>query len=291
MISPGDAEGMVRGFLLEDLDIRGAVVRLGGAWRQIQARRGYAPAVRRLLGEMTAVAALIGCNLKQPGRLTLQAQGDGPVSLLVIDCTSKLGIRGMARAAADADSTPVPALLGGGKLVMTLQPDTSTNSYQSIVPLYGDTIAEVFEHYLMQSEQQPARLWLAAGDDAACGLFLQKLPGADRRDADGWERMQQLAATVTASELDSLPTADLLTRLFVEETIRLFQPRPVSYECPKDWNKVRNMLRSLGREEVEAILREKGEVLVHDDICNHEYRFDAAAIEEIFSDTQPRTLH
>jgi molecular chaperone Hsp33 len=156
--------------------------------------------------------------------------------------------------------------------------------YQSIVPLDGNSIAEIFEHYLKQSEQLPSRLFLAASAEGAAGLFLQKLPDADQRDPDGWVRIEALAATVTAEELITLPTEGLLTRLFHEETVRVFDAQAVIHDCPEDWDKVRSMLLSLGRDEVDSALREHGEIVIKDDICNREYRFDAQAIEELFRD-------
>lgn len=284
------ADDFVRRFLLEDLEIRGAVVRLGASWRQMQAGRGYPEAVLALLGEMSAVTLLLGANLKQAGRLSFQLQGHGPVSLLLIDCSRELAYRGVARFSALPAGTGVVELLGDGRLVLSLQPDLVARPYQSMVPLTGNTVAAVFEHYLAQSEQQPARLWLFASERMATGLFLQKLPGADARDADGWPRAEQLAGTVRGAELERLPVAELLLRLFPQEAVRLFEPRPVRYECPRDWDKVRSMLRSLGRQEVDSILVEHGEVVVHDDICNHEYRFDAAAVAALF-EPQPPTLH
>lgn len=281
------SDDFVRRFLLEELDIRGAMVRLGAAWREMQSRRDYPDPVRCLLGEMTAVSLLIAVNLKQPGRLSFQAQGHGPVSLLVIDCTQELAFRGMAKFDAVPPGGNVSTLLGDGRLALTLQSEATARPYQSLVPLEGETIAAMFEHYLAQSEQQPARLWLFASERAASGLFLQKLPGADARDTDGWSRIEHLAATIRAEELERVPVADLLMRLFPEEAVRLFKPRPVRYECPEDWEKVRNMLRSLGRQEVEDILRERGEVHVRDDICNREYRFDAAAARSLFETGQP----
>lgn len=280
-------------FLLEELDIRGAFVRLGEAWRNLQARRGYAATVRDLLGEMAATAVLIGSNLKQPGRLTFQLQGHGPIRLLVIDCNARLQLRGMAQAETEIAPAPVSLLFGDGRLSLILQNTSAREPYQSLVPVSGDSIAAIFEHYLAQSEQLPARLWLTAGEQLACGLFLQKLPGADAKDADGWARIEQLAATVTTEELQALPVETLLGRLFPEETLRLFRPKPVVYDCPEDRDKVSEMLRSLGRAEVESILAEQGEIVVHDDICNHEYRFDAADLDEIFSPEAPeqRTLH
>lgn len=290
MSDPEIRNDVVRRFLFEELDVRGAIVRLGPAWREMQAGRSYPEAVRRLLGEMTAVALLIGANLKQPGRLTFQIQGHGPVSLMVVDCTRDLAFRGMAQFAELPEQASVPALVGDGRLALTLQNEATVRPYQSLVPLAGETIAAVFEHYLAQSEQQPARLWLFASEQAASGLFLQKLPQADARDPDGWTRVEQLAGTVRAAEIEQLAVADLLLRVFPDEAVRLFKPRPVHYECPEDWDKVRNMLRSLGADEVNGIVREHGEVVVHDDICNHEYRFDPASIAALFEEPKD-TLH
>jgi molecular chaperone Hsp33 len=283
----------VHRFLLEDLDIRGALVQLGPSWAAMNSRRNYAAPVRELLGEMAAVTALIGSNLKAAGRLSFQLQGNGPVSMLVMDCNEQLHLRGMAKselsADADANIARVGDLLGDGRLVLTLQPKTAQTPYQSVVPLVGDTLAAIFEHYLTQSEQQPARLWLAATADTACGLFLQKLPNADVLDPDGWNRIEQLAATVHRDEL-ALPPATLLTRLFSAEIVRLFEPRQASWHCPRDEEKVRNMLLSLGREEVESMLADAEIIAIEDEICGHEYRFGAEIIDELFP-PDGRILH
>jgi molecular chaperone Hsp33 len=283
----------VHRFLLEDLDIRGALVQLGPSWAAMNSRRDYAPPVRELLGEMAAVTALIGSNLKAPGRLSFQLQGHGAVSMLVMDCNEKLQLRGMARsglsAEAEAHVAGIEELLGDGKLVMTLQPKTTQAPYQSVVPLTGSSVAAVFEHFLEQSEQQAARLWLAATENTACGLFLQKLPNADILDPDGWDRIEALAATVRPDEL-LLPPETLLTRLFNAENVRLYPPREASWHCPRDEEKVRNMLLSLGREEVEAMLADAEIIAVEDEICGHEYRFDAGILDELFP-PDGRILH
>lgn len=282
-------------FLFEGLDIRGALVHLGPCWQSLQQGRGYGPVEARLLGEMAAVTVLIAAQLKQPGRLTFQLRGGGPISLLIMDCDEQLRLRGMARAVPNLAPAPVPQLLGadqGGQLMLNLDFPVARQPYQSFVPLEGDSIASIFEHYLEQSEQQAARLFLAASDQAACCLFLQKLPGADALDPDGWDRITHLAATVKEAELLELDAATLLGRLFHEEIlqgdqggkgVRLYAPRPVTHHCPEDWEKVEGMLLALGREEAEAILAEHGEILVKDDICNREYRFTSADVDRLFS--------
>ena len=272
----------VRRFLFEDLDIRGAVVSLGNAWHEMRAGRDDLPAVDALLGELAAVTTLIAGNLKAPGRLTFQLQGHGALSLLLVDCDEQLRVRGTARTKVGAGGTAsFRELLGDGQLVLTLQ-TTPGNPYQSVVPLVGDSLAAVFEHYLAQSEQQPARLFLTATENFAGGLFLQKLPDADAKDPDGWNRIGHLAATLKPAELAE-PAANLLMRLFPEENIRLFDPRPVRYHCPKDEEKVLTMLKSLGRAEVEAALAEQGELVIEDDICRHRYLYGADIVARLFS--------
>jgi molecular chaperone Hsp33 len=277
-----------RPFLFEHLDIRGAWVRLGPAWRAMLSGRDYPEAVVGLLGETAAVSVLIAANLKQPGRLTFQLKGEGPVEMLVMDCDEQLRLRGMARHAPSVAAAPAPELLGEGRLLLTLDTVAMPTPYQSLVPLAGANIAAIFEHYLERSEQQPAKLILSADDQATAGFFLQKLPGADQRDADGWNRIVHLANTIRAPELLETPAPNLLSAVFPEEDIRLFDPRPVSHHCPEDWEKVRGMLLGLGRAECESILREQGHISVHDDICNRLYRFGATEVEALFD---ARVLH
>jgi len=292
-------DSTVRRFLFDALDIRGAVVRLGDCWQEMQAGRDYAPPVAELLGEMAAVTALIAAQLKQPGRLTFQLRGDGPIKLLVMDCNEALQMRGMARTDENIAAAPAPELLGanqGGHLLLTLEMPHAREPYQSIVPMVGDSVAQIFEHYLEKSEQQASRLFLAAGPESAACLFLQKMPDADQRDPDGWQRLMSLAETVKPGELLSLNAEDLLGRLFHEDMdahgLRLYEPHPVQYHCPDIRDKVRDMIISLGRDEAQAIVEEHGEIHVRDDICNREYRFSADEVQALFADLpNPGAMH
>jgi len=272
----------VRSFLFEQLDIRGVWVQLGSAWQEMTAGRDYPEPALELLGQLAVVTTLITASLKQAGRLTFQLRGDGAISLLVMDCDEQLHLRGMARTAPELAAGSLPDLLGDGALTLTLDTADMRQPYQSHVPLQGETVAAVFEHYLAQSEQSPTRLWLAASHDRAAGLFLQALPGAAARDDDGWNRLQILADTVRADELLDLGAIKLIERLFPEEDVRVYDPRPVSYHCPYDPDKIFSMLRSVGQAECEAIIAEQGEIRVHDDICNHEYVLDAATVAGLF---------
>jgi molecular chaperone Hsp33 len=255
---------------------------LTGAWRRMVEGREYPERIAELLGHTVALAVLLGANQKGRRRVTLQVQGSGPVQMLVADCTSELKIRGLARHLGELPSVSERSLFGDGRLALNLEDGDSGQLYQSVVPLEGETLAEIFEHYVAQSEQLPAFLRLQASDDALCGLLFEKLPGADTRDTDGWNRVTQLAATLRLDETVDIQPYEILVRLFPEELLRVFKLYPVEYHCPYDVENVKRMLRGLGREELESILSEQGEVRIRNEMCNHEYRFDRSAVEAMF---------
>lgn len=295
-------------FYFPELSIRGAWVHLDESYRALIAGRNYPAAVGRMLGEMASVTALMAGQLKHPGRLTFQMRDPGPISLLVMDCTNQLGLRGTAQwdsAFATQLQNPDFHCLNthedsednASRLMMTLDAQQFSTPWQSFVPLVGQSLAEAFQHYLAQSEQQPTLLSLAADDQQAAALFLQKMPGADEADADGWNRLTHLFATLSHRELLQLEPSQLLTSLFPEELISLASGQALHHAGERDWGKIRNMLRSLGKEEVDAILREHGAVVIHDELSNQEYRFTPETALAVFDDTaasdlsEGRTLH
>jgi molecular chaperone Hsp33 len=276
----------VQRFIFESLDIRGRLVCLGPAWQQMTQGRGYPRSIAGLLGETTALTVLLAAARKNQSRLTLQVRGDGLVPLLVADCNADLKIRGMAKVAesytAQADDS-LETLLGAGRIALTLEDDASNQLYQSIVPLEGPNLSVVFANYIEQSEQLSASLQLFAHEKAVGGLLLEKLPNADARDPDGWNRILHLAATLQLDEMCVAHPYDLLTRLFPEEMLRVFELYGVEYDCPFKPDKVHDVLRSLGRAEIASILAQEGVVTIRNEMCNHEYRFDAEMIEAVFA--------
>src|SRR4029079_6877614 len=177
------------------------------------------------------------------------------------------------------------SLRGDGRLSVTLEDLKSAKFYQSLVPLEGQTMEEIFAHYLSQSEKLPAYLRLFADGEALAGLLLEKLPGADTRDPDGWNRVVHFANTLTLDDTRGTQPYDLLTRVFPEELMRVFRIHAVEYTCPHDEDKVKHMLRALGRQKVESILAEQGQVVIRNEMCNHEYRFNADAVARLFETT------
>jgi molecular chaperone Hsp33 len=269
-------------FLFEHFPIRGHLVHLDAAWRALIEHRQYPDGIRDTLGEAVAASLLLAATIKFDGVLSLQLQGDGPVHLMLAQCTSGLGVRGLARYrdvdAAGAGS--IGDLLGAGNLTVTLETDAGAQRYQGIVPISGARLAESLQSYFENSEQLPTRLWLHADAAGASGMLLQRLPGAG--DEDVWRRVQLIAETLTPGELRTLADAEILHRLFNEDDVRLLEPSPVYFRCRCSRERVAGMLQGLGEAETRSVLSERGEVEVRCDFCNRAYAFDSVDVAELF---------
>jgi molecular chaperone Hsp33 len=264
--------------------------------------------VRALLGEMAAASVLMQSNIKFNGSLVLQVFGDGPVKLAVAEAQPDLGFRATAKVVGEVPpGARLEAMLnvhGQGRCAITLDPKDrlpGQQPYQGIVPLHGDhreplqALAQVLEHYMLQSEQLDTRLVLAANDTTAAGLLIQRLPvegegnlERQRREdeiglSEAFNRIAMLAATLTPDELLGLDAAAILRRLFWQEPLRLFEPQHPRFACTCSADRVKGMLRSLGREESDGLIAERGIVEVHCDFCGQPYRFDAVDIGELFT--------
>jgi molecular chaperone Hsp33 len=271
-------------FLFEHAPIRGEVAHLDATWRAVVERHEYPPALRTILGELMAAGALLAATLKFEGSMILQLQGNGRVKLIVVECTSEQTLRATAKWSGEiSDDETLADLLGPGRFVITLAPGEGKQSYQGVVEIDPAGVAASLEHYMQHSEQLDTRLWLAADDDHAAGLLLQKLPASEDPDADSWNRATTLAGTVTADELLELPARRLLHRLYHEEDVRLYDPRPVSFRCSCSPDRVGAMLRMLGLGEVRSILEERDDVEVTCEFCNRTYRYDKVDAEQLFA--------
>ena len=271
-------------FLFPETDIRGELVRLDESLEAILGTHDYPLAVQGLVGEAVAAVALLAGTLKFSGRLSLQAQGRGPVSLLLAECTHDGQLRALARHDGELDTAAnIGALIGDGTMVITITPDQG-RQYQGIVPLEGDTLAQCLEGYFQQSEQLPTRLWLAPGNGRAAGLMLQRLPDqVASRDANRnqWEHLEALAGTLKMEELLDLPAETVLRRLFHETPPRLPEAQPLRFGCTCSRERTENALLSLGADELKTLLAEDGEATLTCDFCLSQQHFDAVDLAEL----------
>jgi molecular chaperone Hsp33 len=281
----------LRRFIFEGLQVRGEIVRLDAAWRQVLEHQDYPPAVRAVLGEALAATVLLASTLKFDGTLTLQLQGDGPMYLLVAQCTNQGAVRGLAKWEGDTGGLSLAALAGDARLAITIERGAGKDRYQGIVPVAGESLADCLDHYFAGSIQVPTRLWLATGAERSAGMLLQRLPesvpGRRESEDDDWERLLALAGTLRAEELLGLGHRELLGRLFAEDDVRLFGEAPVTFACSCDRERVATTLRMLGRAEIGQLIAERGLVEVRCEFCNRPYRFDPVDAEALFADTPP----
>lgn len=278
-------------FLFDAAPIRGEFVHLNESWRSVLARHEYPLPLRNLLGELMASAVLLAAMLKlQQGSLILQIQGQGPVSLLVVECSGDLQVRATAKWEGELVSGKVAELIGDGRFVITLDQKNGGQMYQGIVALEGETVAEILQNYMLRSEQLETRLWLAADGQQAAGMLLQKLPEQPDGDVDAWTRAVVLAETVGHAELLSLSVPELLHRLYHEEDIRLFDAQPVVFGCSCSRENVAEMLKMIGIDEVDSVLEEQGSIQVCCEFCNQCYVFEEEDIDEVFAEPASETM-
>lgn len=283
------AEGdTLRRFLFEHLPVQGRHVHLDASWRAVLEHQEYPAAVRSLLGEAMAAAALLAATLKFDGTLTLQIRGAGPVHLLVVQCSSGFHLRGLAHWRGDcAVGAGFRELVGDGQLALTIEQADQGERYQSIVALQGKSLTESLEGYFADSEQLPTRLWLQVGADSAAGFLLQVMPGQEAASADAWQHVTVLADTLKPEELSALPAQALLHRLYHQDDVRLFGGAAVAFRCRCSRARIEATLRGLGEIEVRSILQEQGRVHVDCEFCGRGYDFDRVDTEALFSATQP----
>jgi molecular chaperone Hsp33 len=293
-------------FIFENTAVRGELIDVSATWREVLSRHAYPVAVKKLLGQMVAASALLSANLKFNGSIIMQIHGDGPVRLLVVECDAELRLRATAKLdpdAAIADDAKLPDLLnahGKGRFIITLDPADKMpgqQPYQGIVPLDGDDVATVIENYMLRSEQLDTKLWLAADEQVARGMLLQKLPyNGGKTDAapltedealETWNRAVILGSTLKEQELLDTGIEVLMQRLFWEETIRVFDPLHPAFHCTCTREKVGNMLKMLGRAEVDSVLEEQGHVGVNCDFCGLHYDYDKVDCAQLFAADVP----
>ncbi len=271
----------LRRFIFEEIGIRGEWVRLHDSWEDTKKNQQLDSVVQEVLGQALAAVVLLSVTIKYEGSMVLQVQGNGALKAVVAHSTHDRKIRGLARSDAKVAKGNFTELMGEGRLVITVEPKVG-EPYQGIVPLLGNNLADVITHYFLQSEQLETRVWLFANESFAAGLFLQELPGQEN-DPEDWERICTLANTLTEEEILALDSEELLYRLFNEEKVRLFAAEAIEFECSCSRRKIESTLITLGRKELESILRESKIIDVGCEFCGSQYSFDKIDVENLLS--------
>ncbi|OED43761.1 molecular chaperone Hsp33 [Endozoicomonas sp. (ex Bugula neritina AB1)] len=274
-------------FLFDNTDIRGELISMEGSFAEAVAAHKYPDSIRQLLGELAVASVLLSTTLKFEGMMSLQARGDGALSLLMVECTDQKTFRALARFDEEQiTGSSLNELLGQGTMAITIDP-VKGNRYQGIVPLNKDSLVECLEEYFAQSVQLPTKLWLASNGEACAGMLLQSLPASAEVSADAreafWEHISALAGTIKDEELLELNHETILTRLFHDEDVRLFDEEPVVFSCNCSRQRSAKVISSLDKAEIDSVIEEMGVVAMDCQFCSQQYRFDKEDVAGIFS--------
>lgn len=277
-------------YLFDNYQVRGELVQLQQSYQQILASQAYPAPVQRLLGELLTATSLLTATLKFEGHITVQLQGNGPVSLAVINGDHQQQMRGVARWEGNIpDTAKLSDLVGEGYLAITITPDDGER-YQGIVELGEHSLSESLESYFAQSEQLTTRIWLftdiAQSQPRCAGMLLQALPDGQNGD---FTHLEALTHTIKADELLSLDAHEVLYRLYHQEAVRVFDPQPVCFKCTCSRGKCEQALLQLGQQEAQEVVKEEGKIEMHCDYCGQHYHFNGADIQNLFNDAP--TIH
>jgi len=263
-------------FVFDGTDIRGELVRLNSSYTQTVRGHLYPPAVQHLLGEFLAATVLLASTIKYDGRLVLQARGEGQISLVMAECTSEGDVRGIVRYDTPPQADEFRTLIGKGTLAITVD-SRKGDPYQGIVALQESSLADCLVQYFAQSEQLTTKFFMASDDDQVCALLLQQLPANVVKDTEArkaqWQHVAALAQTLRKDELLDLDNTTVLHRLYHQESVRLFDPRALRYQCSCSRERTAGALLAIGREQVEEILAEQGDVSMTCEFCGTHYSF------------------
>jgi molecular chaperone Hsp33 len=291
---------LVRRFVLERHPIRGHAVRVSNAWLNLREHQDYPPAVKQLLGEAIGAVVLLAATLKFDGTLTLQLQGKGLVNLLVAQCTHDFKVRGMARhdplVHEGGGEAGFRSLAGEGQIVVTVEATDRASSYQGVVPITGNSLAESLEAYFRQSEQLPTRVLLAASAGVVAGMLVQRIPGVGGTQVQmddtaldaAWQKTDDAMSGLNHDTLLEDDVEQRLVNMFGVDEVRVFSGHEVKFECRCSRDRVANVLRSLGAEEVRSVIAEQGACTVTCEFCQKPYKFDAIDVEHLFDEVAPR---
>ena len=277
-------------YLFENYAVRGELVTVSDTLEQILANHSYPQPVKTVLSELLVATSLLTATLKFAGDITVQLQGDGPLSLAVINGNNQQQLRGVARVQGEIpEGADLKTLVGNGYLVITISPQEGER-YQGVVGLEGDTLAACLEDYFQRSEQLPTRLFIRTGEHdgkaVAGGMLLQVMPAQDAQLND-FEHLATLTETIKAEELFILPATDVLWRLYHEEEVTVYDPQDVEFKCTCSRQRCADALKTLPDEEVDSILADEGEIDMHCDYCGNHYLFNAMDIAEIRNNASP----
>jgi molecular chaperone Hsp33 len=283
-------------FIFEEHPIKGSIVILDDSWQKVIKNHSYPSIIEDILGELLACSVLFSSSLKFDGSFSIQIQGTGPIRMLIAECNSKLQIRATASLDQDYNFTTSSStfleLIDNANLIISINPRKSNNAYQSMVPLISNSIEEIFESFLLQSEQVASRIKLFSQDGVIGGILLQKLPSEIEEESSSslWDHLSLALESCYFADLKDSET--VLSSLAQNEELRLFSQKSISFSCNCTREKISEILQTLGEIEAKDIIKNEGSIKVTCEFCQETQEFDSIDVATLFSQTKgPGSIH
>ncbi|POY44321.1 Hsp33 family molecular chaperone HslO [Avibacterium gallinarum] len=277
-------------YLFKNRAVRGEWVRLNQSFKDTLNTHHYPKVVQNLLGEMMVATSLLTATLKFDGSITVQIQGDGPLSLALVNGSDDQKMRALARLQGEVrDDMSLSEMIGKGVLVITITPNEGER-YQGVIGLDKPTITECLEDYFVRSEQLQTQLIIRTGEfngePVAAGMLLQVMPDGVGEEGD-FEHLATLTATVKDEEIFGLSAEEMLYRLYHEETVEIYPAQNVEFFCGCTQERSGGALLLLPENEIDEILAEhNGSIDMQCECCGTHYFFNKEAIEKLRDSSQ-----
>ncbi len=269
-------------FVFESLPVRGALIQLSASWQRMLEDHDYDDLIRDTLGHAAAATGLIAQSLKFDGAVTLQILGEGALTMLVMQCSSELELRGMATYDPSVPAKDFSELVQVAQCAITV--DNGDRPYQGIVEINRSSLSASLQNYFDRSVQVPSHIALVSDGNKACGLLLQQMPGRMAIDIDDWTRLGLIADTLSLADFDAPAGIDLLRKLFAEDDIRVFDAKPVRFNCRCSVARAEQVLKMLGEAEVRDAMHTLGHIEVVCEYCGKQRHFDSIDVSRLFAD-------
>lgn len=274
---------IIQRFIFEKANIRGEIIHLDATYQAIIKQHKYPQKIAGFLGEAMIACILLTGSIKFEGELTLQFNGDDRLPLLIVQCNNQMIIRAYAKYQENIIDEEYNQAFLSGKMVLTINQYNQKNAYQSVVPINSCSMSKNLTNYFINSEQILTHVWITTNENKAAGMLLQQIPGEETIENEKfWEYAVVVGQTLTEEELLNLDNETILHRLYHETEIRLFTSRKIRFGCKCNAEKMHQVLRILGKDDLQELLKEQGEVKINCEFCNKDYVFDSIDVAMLF---------
>lgn len=274
-------DGQVRAYAVRSTNLVGEAQRRHDTWRTASAA----------LGRAITAGVMMGAMLKGEDKLTIKIEGGGPIGSILVDSNAKGEVRGyVSNPHVDFEANEHGKLdvkrAVGTEGTLTVVKDLGLRDFFSgQVSLVSGELGEDFTYYLVSSEQVPSSVGvgvLVNPDDsilAAGGFLFQLMPGVKEETISKIEERLKTIPPISKLIQRGLKPEEILEELFEKDNLKVLDNLPVRFACNCSKERFGGAIISLGKDEIEDMIKEDGMAEAHCHFCNEKYHFSKEELE------------